>query len=60
MTACFQKNLFFTSEEDIAINRISRVDGPWVLILPHLWWGRVYLMLGIYHTLVWNRVLQYD
>jgi hypothetical protein len=59
-TTHLQKNLFFAIEEDIAISRISRVDGPWVLILPHLWWGRVYLLLGIHHTLVWNRVLQYN
>jgi hypothetical protein len=56
---CLQKNFFFASEEDIAIHRISRVDGPWVLILSHLWWGRMYLLLGIHHTLVWNRVLQH-
>jgi hypothetical protein len=56
----FQKNLFFASEEDIAIHQISRVNGPWVLILPHFWWGMMYLMLGIHHTLVWNRVLHHN
>jgi hypothetical protein len=57
-TTCLQKNLFFAGEEDIAIDQISRLNGTWVLILPHLGWSRVYLMLGIHHTLVWNRVLQ--
>jgi hypothetical protein len=40
------------------IDQISRLIGTWVLILPHLWWGLDYLMLGIHHTLVWNRVFQ--
>jgi hypothetical protein len=31
---------------------------PKVLILSHMWWGRMHLLLGIHHTLVWNRVLQ--
>jgi hypothetical protein len=26
--------------------------------MPHFWWGGDYLLLGIHHTLVWNRVLQ--
>jgi hypothetical protein len=36
------------------ICQISRV-----LILSHWWWGRMHLLLGIHHTLVWNRVLQH-
>jgi hypothetical protein len=36
------------------ILQISRV-----LILSHLWWGRMYVLLGIRHTLVCNRVLQH-
>jgi hypothetical protein len=59
-TVRLQKNFFFASEEDIAIHRISRVDGPWVLMLSHLRWGRLYLLLGIHHTLVWNMVLQHN
>jgi hypothetical protein len=47
------------SEEDIVIGQISRVHGYSILILPHLGWGRVYLMLGIHHTFVWNRVFQH-
>jgi hypothetical protein len=27
-----------------------------VLILSHMWQGRVHLLLGIHHTLVWNHV----
>jgi hypothetical protein len=56
---CLQKNFFFASEEDIVIHQISRVDGPQVLILSLSWWGGMYLLLGIHHTLVWNRVLQH-
>jgi hypothetical protein len=48
-TTCLQKNFFFASEEDIAIFQIPRV-----LILSHLWWGRMHLLLGVHHTLVWN------
>jgi hypothetical protein len=55
-----KKNLFFVGEEEIVIDQISRVYRPWVLILPHLGWGRVYPLLGIHHTLVWNRVFQHD
>ena len=58
MATCLQKNLFLTGMDYIAIVRIFGLIGTWVLILPHLWWGRVYLLLGIHHTLVWNRVLQ--
>ena len=28
-------------------------------ILSHLWWGRLHLLLGVHHTLVWNGVLQH-
>jgi hypothetical protein len=57
-TVCLQNNPFFIGKEDVAISRIYRLIGTWVLILPHLGWGRMYFMLGIHHTLVWNRVLQ--
>jgi hypothetical protein len=53
MIARFQKNFFFASEEDIVIHWIVKV-----LIFPHLWQGRMYHLLGIHHTLVWNRVLK--
>jgi len=33
---------------------------PMVLILSHIWWGRMHLLLGIHHTLVWNRVFQHS
>jgi hypothetical protein len=32
----------------------------WVWILSHLWWGRMHLLLGVHHPLVWNGVLQHD
>jgi hypothetical protein len=37
------------------IHQISRV-----LMLSHLWWGRMHLLLGIHPTLVWNRDLQHS
>jgi hypothetical protein len=57
-TVCLEKNLFFIGKEDIAVGRMSRLIGTKVLIMPHFWWGGDYLLLGIHHTLVWNRVLQ--
>jgi hypothetical protein len=59
MTVYLYNNLFFAGEEDIAINRIYRYNGTWVLILPHLWGSRLHLLLGINQTLVWNRFFQY-
>jgi len=53
----FANNLFFTSKEDVAIDQISMLTGTRDLILPHWGWSRVYLLLGIHHTLVWNTVL---
>jgi hypothetical protein len=58
-TTSLQKNLFLTSKEDITVSQIFKLIGARVLILPHLGWIRVYLMLGIHHTLVWNSVLQH-
>jgi hypothetical protein len=56
--ASLQKNLFFAGKEDIVVSQIPELSGGRVLILPHLGWGRVYLLLGIHHTLVWNRILK--
>jgi hypothetical protein len=53
-----QKHFFFAGKEDVAINQIFGWNGTWVLILPQLRWSRVYLLLGIHHILVWNRVFQ--
>jgi hypothetical protein len=60
VTACLKNNFFFVGKEDVAINWIFGLNGTWVLIFPHLGWSGVYLLLGIHHTLVWNRVLQND
>jgi hypothetical protein len=51
---CLQKDLFLTGEEDCMIYWIV-----WIEVLSQLWWGRLYLLLGVHHTLVWNRILQY-
>jgi hypothetical protein len=54
MIMCLQKDFFLTSEEDRAIYWIV-----WIEVLSHLRWGRLCVLLGVYHTLVWNRILQY-
>ena len=59
VTVCLKKNLFFASKEDVVIDYISRLNGTSILIFPYLGWSKVYLLLGIHHTLVWNRVLKY-
>jgi hypothetical protein len=59
-TASLQKNIFLPGKEDITVSRIFGLIGARVLILPHLGWSRVYLLLGIHHTLVWSRVLQHS
>ena len=30
-----------------------------VVVLAHLRWGVLCILLGVYHTLMWNRILQY-
>jgi hypothetical protein len=47
---CLQKDFFFTSEEDRAICWIVGVK-----VFSYLRWG----MLCVYHSLVWNRILQH-
>jgi hypothetical protein len=51
---CLQKDFLLTSEEDRAICWIV-----WVETFSHLRWGRLCVLLGVYHTLVWNRILQH-
>jgi hypothetical protein len=53
-TTCLQKDFFLTGEEDSTICGIV-----WIEILSQLWWGRLCVLLGVYHTLVWNGILQY-
>jgi hypothetical protein len=52
---CLQKDFFLTSEENCAICWIV-----WVEVLSHLRWGMLCVLLGVYHTLMWNRILQHD
>jgi hypothetical protein len=54
MIARLYKDLLFSSEEDSAIRSIPRV-----LILSHLWWGRVCFLLSIHCPLMWNRDFQH-
>jgi hypothetical protein len=52
MTAHFQKNLFFTGEEDSVIHRIARIWIP-----SHLGRGRMYLLLSVWHGMVYVHVV---
>jgi hypothetical protein len=51
-TTCLQKDFFLPSEKDCMICWIV-----WIEVLSQLWWGRLYLLLGVHHTLVWNGIL---
>jgi hypothetical protein len=51
---CLQKDFFLTCEENCAICWIVGVE-----VLPHLRWGMLCVLLGVYHTLMWNRILQH-
>jgi hypothetical protein len=52
MIICLQKYFFLTGEEDSTICEIV-----WVEVLSQLSWGRLCVLLGVYHTLVWNRIM---
>jgi hypothetical protein len=49
---CFQKDFFLTSEENCAICWIVGVE-----VLSHLRWRMLWVLLGVYQTLMWNRIL---
>jgi hypothetical protein len=49
---CLQKDFLITSEENCAIYWIVGVE-----VLSHLSWGMLCVLLGVYHTLMWNRIL---
>jgi hypothetical protein len=51
-TTCLQKDFFLTCEENCAICGIVGVE-----VLPHLRWGMLLVLLGVDHTLMWNRIL---
>jgi hypothetical protein len=50
-----QKDFFLTGEENCTICWIVGVEE-----LSCLRWGMLCVMLGVYHTLMWNRILQHD
>jgi hypothetical protein len=49
---CLQKDFFLTGEEDHEIYWIV-----WIEVLSYLRWGRLCVLMGVYHTLVWNGIL---
>jgi hypothetical protein len=49
-----QKNFFLTGEENCMLCWIVGV-----VVLSHLRWGMLCVLLGVYHTLMWNRILQH-
>jgi hypothetical protein len=55
MVVCLQKNFFLTGEENCSLYWIVGV-----VILPHLHWGMLCVLLGVYHTLMWDRILQHN
>jgi hypothetical protein len=54
MVTCLQKDFFLTSEENGMICWIVGVE-----VLSCLRWGMLCVLLGVYHTLMWNRILQH-
>jgi hypothetical protein len=51
---CLQKDFFLTGEENCMLCWIVGV-----VVLSHLRWGMLCVMLGVYHTLMWDRILQH-
>jgi hypothetical protein len=51
---CLQKDFFFTGEENCTLCWIVGVE-----VLSHLRWGILCVLLGVYHTLMWNRILHH-
>jgi hypothetical protein len=52
---CLQKDFFLTAEENCTFYWVVRVE-----VLSPLRWGMLCVMLGVDHTLMWNRILQHD
>jgi hypothetical protein len=50
-----QKDFFVTGEENCTLCWIVRVG-----VLSPMRWGMLCVLLGVDHTLVWNRILQHD
>jgi hypothetical protein len=49
-----QKDFFLTGEKNCALCWIVGI-----VVLAHLRWGMLRVLLGIYHTLMWDRILQH-
>jgi hypothetical protein len=49
-----QKDFFLTNEENYSVCWIVGV-----VVLAHLRWGMLHVLLGVYHTLMWDRILQH-
>jgi hypothetical protein len=49
-----QKDFFLAGEENGTLSWIVRV-----VVLSCLRWGTLCILLGVYHALMWNRILQY-
>jgi hypothetical protein len=49
-----QKDFFLTGEENCMLCWIVGVE-----VLSPLRWGMLCVLLGVYHTLMWNRILQH-
>jgi hypothetical protein len=50
-----QKNFFLTGEENCSLYWVVGI-----MILAHLRWGMLCVLLGVYHTLMRDRILQHD
>jgi hypothetical protein len=49
-----QKDFFLTGEENCSLCRVIGI-----VVLAHLRWGMLCILLGVDHTLMWDRILQY-
>jgi hypothetical protein len=49
-----QKDFFLTGEENCSLCWIVGI-----VVLAHLRWGMLRVLLGVYHTLMWDRILQH-
>jgi hypothetical protein len=54
MTTHLQKDFFLTGEENCTLRWIVGVE-----VLSYLRWGMLCVLLGVHHTLMWNRILQH-
>jgi hypothetical protein len=54
MIACLQKNFFLLGKENCSLCWIVGV-----VVLAHLRWGMRRVLLGVYYTLMWDRILKH-